>query len=460
MSAKEYVFSIGADCGSRREAVEKALAWLASVLDCLEYSEIYETPPVGHCGSNYMNAVAIGCSSLTASEIDSLCKRYELENGRDTLARSEGRVPIDIDVVISDGKILRPKDYRCGFFKIGYRQLRPEKHHFMRPNLHIGSHVPVKGIITFIKNWTLPLSILMGIVAYFVYVSIPWLDSSHELVSEVVSVVQPVLIFSMLFLTFLSIGPRDLRLSKWHLWIVLIQLVLFGGLACVLTLMENPGLRIVTESAMLCLLCPTATAAAVVTRKLDGSAADITSYTILINMAIALAAPALLPIAHPHPGLTFIPTFFMIIKKVFPLLICPLFLAWTVRYTMPRLQRYLLRFKDLPFYIWAVSLALAIAVTCKAIVHSSLPWAYMGAIVIATIICCVFQFYIGKVIGARYGSKIEGGQALGQKNTVFIIWLGYTFLSPVTAVAGGLYSIWHNIFNSYQLYHHRHEKNK
>lgn len=458
MSANEYVFSIGADCGNRQEAVEKALDWLASKLDRFECSATYETPPFGHCGSNYINAVAIGKSSLDLEEFEKLCKRYETDNGRDAAARKEKRVPIDIDIVLANGCVLRPKDYKREFFKIGYRQIRPGKHHFMRPNLHMGSHVPLHGIITFIKNWTLPLSIVMGIVAYFVYVNIPWLDSTHKAVNEIVRVVQPLLIFSMLFLTFLSIGPRDLRLSKWHLWIVLIQLLLFGGLAFVLTLMENPGLKIVLESAMLCLLCPTATAAAVVTRKLDGSAADITSYTILINMAIALAAPALLPIAHPHPGLTFLPTFLMIIGKVFPLLICPLFLAWIVRYTMPKVQRFLIRYKDLPFYLWAVSLALAIAVTCKAIVHSSMPWSYMGAIVAATIVCCVCQFYLGKLIGARYGSRIEGGQALGQKNTVFIIWLGYTFLTPVTAVAGGLYSIWHNIFNSYQLYHHRHEK--
>lgn len=460
MSANEYVFSIGADYGNRQEAVGKAMDWLASRLDEFECSKVYETPPVGHRGSNYMNAVAAGKSSLNLVEFEKLCKQYEIDNGRDDIARNEGRVPIDIDIVIANGNILRQKDFKCEFFKIGYRQIRPERHHFMRPNLHIGSRVPLRGFISFFKNWTLPLSILIGIVAYFVYVNIPWLDATHRAANEIVSVVQPLLIFSMLFLTFLSIGPKDLRLSKWHIWIMLIQLALFGGLALILTLMESPGLRIVIESAMLCLLCPTATAAAVVTRKLDGSAADITSYTILINMAIALAAPALLPIAHPHPGLTFIPTFIMIIKKVFPLLICPLFLAWIVRYTMPKVQKYLLRFKDLPFYLWAVSLALAIAVTCKAIVHSSMPWSYMGAIVAATIVCCVSQFYLGKIIGERYGSKIEGGQALGQKNTVFIIWLGYTFLTPVTAVAGGLYSIWHNIFNSYQLYHHRHEKNK
>jgi len=318
----------------------------------------------------------------------------------------------------------------------------------------------VSGILTFIKNWTLPIAILTGALAYFIYVNIPWLDSTHEAASKIVAFVQPMLIFSMLFLTFLSIGPHDLRPRQWYLWHICIQLSLFGGIAFALTAVTSPGWRIIAESCMLCLLCPTATAAAVVTRKLGGSAADITSYTILINLAIAITAPALLPVAHPHEGMTFIPTFGMIIGKVFPLLICPLLLAWLVRSLTPRLKERLLKFRDLPFYLWAVALAIAIAVTAKAIAHSDMPAINLLAIAVATAICCIGQFFLGKVIGSHYSQEIEGGQALGQKNTVFIIWLGYTFLSPVTAVAGGFYSVWHNIFNSWQLYRHRNTESK
>lgn len=87
----------------------------------------------------------------------------------------------------------------------------------------------------------------------------------------------------------------------------------------------------------------------------------------------------------------------------------------------------------------------------KAIVHSTVPVEYQLCIAVVSLVCCLFQFVIGKLIGRRYGEEMEGGQALGQKNTVFIIWMGYTFLSPVTAVAGGFYSVWHNIINSWQL---------
>lgn len=315
--------------------------------------------------------------------------------------------------------------------------------------------VGVSRMMAFAKNWTLPLAILTGIVAYFVYVNIPWLDSTHEFANKAVAFIQPALIFAMLFLTFLSIGPHDLHLRRWHLWHTLIQVTLFVAIALLLTWIADSPWRIIIESAMLCLLCPTATAAAVVTRKLDGNPADITTYTIIINIAIAVTAPALLPIAHPHEGLTFFPTFVMIISKVFPLLICPLVVSWAVRRWLPGLAEALRRYRDLPFYLWAVSLSLAIAVTVKAIMHSHVPVIYELGIGVVTLLCCLLQFFLGKRIGAMYGEHIEGGQALGQKNTVFIIWLGYSFLSPVTALAGGFYSVWHNIFNSYQLYKKR-----
>ncbi len=309
--------------------------------------------------------------------------------------------------------------------------------------------------IRFVKDWTLPIAIASGIAGYFIYVNIPLLDCTHAFANKAVGIVQPVLIFVMLFLTFLKIGPHDLHLKRWHLWHILIQLAFFGLLAWVLIIIPDTHYRVLIESAMLCLLCPTATAAAVVTSKLDGKAADITTYTIIVNIAIAISAPLLLPLAHAHEGLTFLPTFALIMSKVFPLLICPLLAAWTVRTFLPKLANRMLQLRDLAFYIWAVALSIAIAVTVKAIVHSDVPAIYQVSIAVVALLCCLLQFAIGKRIGRHYGQEIEGGQALGQKNTVFIIWMGYTFLSPVTAVAGGFYSVYHNIINAWQLYRHK-----
>jgi BASS family bile acid:Na+ symporter len=79
----------------------------------------------------------------------------------------------------------------------------------------------------------------------------------------------------------------------------------------------------------------------------------------------------------------------------------------------------------------------------------------MAGIAVVSLICCLVQFAVGRRIGARYGEVIAAGQSLGQKNTVFAIWFAYTFLTPVTAIAGGFYSVWHNLVNTYQLQRYR-----
>ena len=228
---------------------------------------------------------------------------------------------------------------------------------------------------------------------------------------------------------------------------------------------------VLIESAMLCFICPTATAAAVVTRKLKGDVPGITTYIVLINLLTALLVPLMLPMIQSAGESDFWTSFGLIMAKVFPLLITPCLGAWLVRYMFPKLYRRLLQYPDLAFYLWSVALTLAIAVTTKSIVKSQMVWWLILVMSGVSLFCCAFQFASGRFIGGRYRPrrdaadvkeevlerarqirKVTAGQSLGQKNTVFAIWLAYTFMTPETAIIGGLYSIWHNVYNSWQLY--------
>ncbi len=312
--------------------------------------------------------------------------------------------------------------------------------------------------VQFIKDWALILAILSGISGYFIYVNIPFLDSTHAFANAAVAILQPLLIFSMLFLTFCRINPSHLRLCAWHGWLLLIQGGLFTALGLLLVLWPGLGARVEIEGAMICLLCPTATAAAVITKKLGGKVASVTSYTILINLLVAMLIPAMAPLVHPNPGLSFLSSSAIIMAKVFPLLLMPLVAALLIRYMSPKLHFFFSHYSGVSFYLWAVALALAIAVTTRSIVHSDVPVSTLWWLVAISLICCAFQFWAGRKIGEAHDDKITAGQALGQKNTVFAIWIGYTFFSPVTAMVGGFYSIWHNLYNSYQLYEHKKKK--
>lgn len=312
-------------------------------------------------------------------------------------------------------------------------------------------------ILSFLRNWALPVAMVAGGAFYLICSRIPQLAPAKPFLLSTVSILQPVLIFTMLFITFCKVNPHDLCLRRWHGWLLLIQAGSFSLLSTILILFPHIPAGIIVEGAMLCLICPTATAGAVVVNKLGGDAAGLTTYTILINIVTAILVPLFVPLLHPHPGLDFLGSLFLIMGKVFPMLICPFFAAMLTRWLFPRLHSLILGCKDLAFYIWAVSLSMAIAVTARSIAHSECGLAYQAGIAAASLACCVFQFYIGRRLGLRYGCPISAGQSIGQKNTVFAIWMGYTFLTPVSSIAGGFYSIWHNVFNSWQLYRMRKE---
>lgn len=310
-------------------------------------------------------------------------------------------------------------------------------------------------IVRFIKDWALIIAIFAGVAAYFVYVNIPILAPTKPFVNNMIGIVQPLLIFAMLFLTYCRVDPCKLRLQKWHLWALLIQCGVFSLVSCVLIAMPQSNLRVVLEGVMICMICPTATAGAVITKKLGGDVYNITTYTILINLATAILIPALVPFVHPNPGMSVFSSALLILSKVFPLLLAPFFAAMVLRYAFRRLYDKLGSYQDLSFYLWTVALALATAVTARSIVHSHVDVATQLWLVVVSLVCCCLQFYLGRKIGARYNDKITAGQSFGQKNTILAIWIGYTYFTPVTAVVGGFYSIWHNVINSYQLYEHK-----
>ena len=124
-SMETVVLSFGSNYGNRRENVEKALAWVDSILTETMKSGVYETPEVHGFGASYYNAVACGKSSVGCDELNALQKEYEKACGRNEESRRRKEVPIDIDIVMWGDKIVRPVDFSREFFQIGLRQIKP-----------------------------------------------------------------------------------------------------------------------------------------------------------------------------------------------------------------------------------------------------------------------------------------------------------------------------------------------
>ena len=302
---------------------------------------------------------------------------------------------------------------------------------------------------------------LVGTVVYYCFARIPFLAPVKPAVWSLVSFLTPFLIFAQLLLTFCKVEPRDMKPTRWHGWLLLFQLLSCLVVAAILVWVPmSPTYHEVFEGAMVCLICPTATAAAVITGKLGGNAGSLTTYTLLSNVLAAVVVPLLFPVVEVHAEVGFFAAFSRILIKVFPLLICPFIAACLLRAFLPRVRAFLANFSNLAFYLWGIALAIVSGQTVRSLVSSDAPGGVKWLIALAGLAACCLQFFLGKRIGSHYNERISGGQALGQKNTVLAIWMAYTYLDPLSSVGPGSYVLWQNVFNSWQLWKKRQRDEK
>ncbi|WP_418537957.1 transporter [Odoribacter laneus] len=269
---------------------------------------------------------------------------------------------------------------------------------------------------------------------------------------EVLSFLTPTLIFCMLFLTFCKISPRNMKFSGLHIWLILIQLagslLLYGLIA--------PFNEEVAEGILICVVAPTATAAAVITGMLGGNVAFLASFVFLSNVTVALTAPVIFSFLGTNRDLSFWDSFGYICRQVVPLLILPLLGAWAVQYILPRLHRWLLSVQIVAFYMWSLALTIVTGRTVSFLLVQENPHYWTeGILAFLALIVCVFQFWLGRRLGRLYGNTIAGGQGLGQKNTILAIWMAQLYLCPAAAVGPAAYVLWQNIINSYQIWKKR-----
>lgn len=314
----------------------------------------------------------------------------------------------------------------------------------------------MRKLINFLKNWTLPSAIVGGAGLYFLFASIPAIDAFSVSAGRVFDEVLPWFLFVILFTTFLKIDYKQLRFEKWHFWVSFTQLfMVFTLVGCVLYFhIDGPDL-VLMECVITCMIGPCAAASAVVTAKLGGSLESMTTFTFISNILTAFLIPLCFPLIDQNVVMDFGASALMIMGKVCTILVVPMALAYVAKRLLPRFQQWVVAQTDLSFYLWGCSLSIVTGITFRNIMHSDAPLSLLGTIAVVSFVLCVIQFSVGRNIGHFFGRTVEGGQALGQKNTAFAIWVASAYLHPLAAVGPGCYIIWQNAINSLELYHKR-----
>lgn len=257
----------------------------------------------------------------------------------------------------------------------------------------------------------------------------------------------PILIFVMLLITFCKIELRNFRVSAMTWLLLAVQML--GALAAYFAIL--PVNEVLAQGAFICIFCPTATAAPVITAMLGGDIQRLVTYSLVSNIAVAATAPLLFTMMGGD--VSFIESTITIASKVLPLILGPLAAAIVLKKVLPAVHRTLAHRQGISFYIWAFSLIIVVGRAVSFMLDEPadrIP--LMTALALVSLLFCSLQFVVGRRIGAHCGDKIAGAQGLGQKNTVLAIWMALSYLNPLSSVAPAAYVAWQNIVNSTQIY--------
>ncbi len=311
-------------------------------------------------------------------------------------------------------------------------------------------------LIRFIKDWTLPIAIGMGAIIYLIFAFIPALDPIATWFSPIGSDILPLFMFCILFVTFCKVDFRKLRPVAWHFWVGVFQVVFVAALVGIIVGFNLSGdNKIFVEALLTCIIGPCAAAAAVVTAKLGGNLEEMTTYTFISNFICAVLIPVCFPMIEKGTDISFMAAFAKILYEVCVVLLVPMLLAYIVKHFMPRFHKMVISVKDLSYYLWGCSLMIVTGTTVKNIVHAQTTVSFLLVIAFSGLVLCLIQFASGRWIGAHFNNTINAGQALGQKNTAFAIWIAYSYLNPLSSVGPGCYILWQNIINSIEIWDYR-----
>ena len=264
----------------------------------------------------------------------------------------------------------------------------------------------------------------------------------------------PVLIAAMLFITFCRVDVRQMRLSWAHLWMLLIQ---FLGAALVYYAVTPLLGAEVGQGAMICVMAPIAMAAVVIGGMLGGNVTMMVTYSLICNLVTALVAPYMLH-AFGNGDCTFL----QIISRVAPTLIAPFAVAQLCRWLLPKVAAWFAAHSSISFYLWLISLVLVLGRTTAFIIDTDAELLTQIELAAISLVLCIVQFTVGRMLGKLLGDTVAGGQSVGQKNTILAVWMSLNFLNPIASIAPTAYIIWQNFVNSFQIYRHeqRIAKNK
>ena len=123
MDNNSCTIGLGSNTPDREYQIKKAIEHICGYLSKCDISSVYESPAFNGKDKPYLNAVIHGYASQDYDSVIKFLKDWEASCGRTQVDTLEGIIPIDLDLVIWNQHIKRPKDFERHYFNRGYREL-------------------------------------------------------------------------------------------------------------------------------------------------------------------------------------------------------------------------------------------------------------------------------------------------------------------------------------------------
>lgn len=261
----------------------------------------------------------------------------------------------------------------------------------------------------------------------------------------------PYFVAVMLLIAYSKLHFRSIKISSMHVALFVIQIL--GSLFAWKVLSYwNP---LLAQQAFICLFCPVATSSPVIVGMLGGSLPCVVTYILFFYIGTSFMTPIVLPLVAGEQNISLIVSSFAIAKQVMPMILLPLLIVLILKLKSKKTLIVLQRNQSIAFYLWSITLILVIgkaAIYVAAQPMRMIPMEMNLALV--SLLACLFQFGVGRMLGLYYKMPIAAAQSLGQKNVAISMWMIFTYMNPLLSVGMAAYSIFQNSINSLQLYFH------
>lgn len=118
------LISLGANTPDKKKRLDDAIVAIAQIACIKVQTPIYETPAEGSTVTlPYANALILIETEAEYDELRATFKQWEAQAGRTPESKAQGIIPLDVDIITWNDKVIKERDMEFNYMKKGLELL-------------------------------------------------------------------------------------------------------------------------------------------------------------------------------------------------------------------------------------------------------------------------------------------------------------------------------------------------